>query len=118
MTHHAALPLAHQTTLRWLVTTGGTPHPSDLPHLHALAADGLAHHDADDGTWRATDRGRAVWHGRGLLDALAGVLGVPVDDLPTDQPWNEGQEQRMSHVAETRDDETGRSQPLLPRRDR
>ena len=64
MTHYPALPLAHQTTLRWLVTTGGTPHPSDLPHLHALAADGLAHHDADDGTWRASDKGRAVWHGR------------------------------------------------------
>ena len=57
------------------------------------------------------------FHGS-LLEALARVLKCDVDDLPTDQPWNEGQESRMSHVAETRDDETGRSQPLLPRKDR
>lgn len=53
-----------------------------------------------------------------LLDALARVLGVPVDELPTGQPWDEGLEQRMSHVAETYDETTGRSQRLLPRKDR
>ena len=53
-----------------------------------------------------------------LLAALARVLKCDVEDLPTGQPWNEGQEQRMSHVAETHDEETGRSQPLRPRKDR
>lgn len=53
-----------------------------------------------------------------LRAALARVLHIDVADLPEPAPYDEGQEARMSHVAETHDPETGRSQGLLPRKDR
>lgn len=53
-----------------------------------------------------------------LRAALARVLHIDVADLPEPAPWSEADEARMSHVAETFDPETGRSQGLLPRKDR
>lgn len=119
MTTFTTLPHAHQSALAWLVNHAGTARPSDVSALHALEADGLAHHDADDDTWRLTDKGWAVWHGReNLRAALAGVLRCDVTELPEPPPYDEGLEARISHVAETWDAETQTSQPLRPRRDR
>lgn len=57
-----------QVALSWVVNVGGPTgaraYSSDLVALASLEADGLARHDADDDTWRATDRGRAVYHER------------------------------------------------------
>lgn len=47
-----------------------------------------------------------------LMGALATVLGVDVADLPKPPPWNDAEEDRIAQVANTIDEETGRSQPL------
>lgn len=52
-----------------------------------------------------------------MLAALARLLKCEVSDLPLGQPYDEAREERMSHAAETFDETTGRSQPLLPRKD-
>ena len=48
-----------QNALSWVVNVGGTPYASDLPSLHSLAANGYATRH-NDGTWHATDAGRAL----------------------------------------------------------
>ncbi len=53
-----------------------------------------------------------------LLEALAHVLRTTPDQLPPPAPYNTAREEQISHVAETYDPETGRSQPLLERRGR
>ena len=45
-------------------------------------------------------------------------LRALIDSLPGEpMPWDEGLEQRMSQVAESYDDETGRHRALRARRD-
>jgi len=44
-------------------------------------------------------------------------LRALIDSLPGEPTWDEGMEQRMSQVAESYDDETGRHRALRARRD-
>ena len=44
-------------------------------------------------------------------------LRALIDSLPGEPTWDEGLEQRMSQVAESYDDETGRHRALRARRD-
>jgi len=63
MTWHA-LPGPAQVALAWAVNIGGHAWTSELAALADLEAAGLVHRDADDDTFCATDKGRAIYHER------------------------------------------------------
>ena len=71
MTWHA-LPGPAQVALAWAVNIGGHAWTSELAALADLEAAGLVHRDADDSSWTATDKGRAIYHERNEIPTTQG----------------------------------------------